>query len=48
MWTVGWDHPFSKTTLVYVTYTKTDNGTNAAFTVNAANSDVSRPRTTHA
>jgi len=47
MWTVGWDHLFSKTTLVYVTYAKTDNGTNAAFTVNAAHSDVSRPRTTH-
>lgn len=34
MWAVGWDHLFSKTTKAYVAYAKTDNGTNAAFTVN--------------
>lgn len=45
MWTVGWDHLFSNTTLVYVAYAKTDNGTNAAFTVNAAHSDVITPAT---
>ena len=35
MWVLGWDHLFSKTTKAYVAYAKTDNDSNAAFTVNS-------------
>lgn len=33
MWTLGWDHLFSKTAKAYVAYAKTDNDTNARFSV---------------
>ncbi len=49
MWALGWDHLFSKTAKVYVAYAKTDNGTNAAFSVNGpglnARSDFLYPGT---
>ena len=45
MWTVGWDHLFSKTTRVYVAYAKTGNAANAAFRVNDAQSDAVTPAT---
>ncbi len=35
MWSLGWDHLFSKTTKAYVAYAKTDNETSANFTVNS-------------
>ncbi|HLD14304.1 MAG TPA: porin [Burkholderiales bacterium] len=34
MWTLGWDHLFSKTTRMYVAYAKTDNDSSARFLVN--------------
>jgi len=47
MWALGWDHLFSKTAKVYVAYAKTDNDTNARFTVNGpaqnARSDWTTP-----
>lgn len=46
MWSIGWDHLFSKTTKAYVAYAKTDNESLAAFTVNGGgHGDTIAPQT---